>query len=474
VASLEAVQAVAKPFLHVVSEARNSAPDVQATDEAIQDAVQRLGSRGRALYRATPREDEDRSSHLYELAALASENGVDEETAYAIIASSPWNKFAGRDDEALRLWEAIERSRDEADSHVSPKPRRVVRSRPSVPGSMRASSISSLLAREVKPASWAVEGVWGDRQYGFVAGEPKTFKSTITTDLAISIGTATPFLGHFPVVKQGPVIIVQEENTQEIQHARFSNIMRERELSGKIHSYESGVIEFTPPTDSRVYSIDRGGFTFDNVRKLRGLEREISIIRPSLVIFDPLQMMMGNLSLRDEGDIAKVFRRLNHIHNLYKCGILIVHHYKKSVEGGPQLGGQRMLGSQALHAWLMCGLYMNRTSEGLRVNREFRAFPEHSPFDLKFEPGDDEDLYRLEVHEEPRVKTRKQDELLDVVLEQPWKTAAEYAEMTGKSRRAVGQMLERAGCQKKRRKLKNADGGRPNILFGPPAETSAK
>ena len=77
----------------------------------------------------------------------------------------------------------------------------------------------------------------------------------------------------------------------------------------------------------------------------------------------------------------------------------------------------------------------------------------------------------MEVHEEPRVKTRKQDELLDVVLEQPWKTASEYAKITGKPRRTVGEMLERIGCQKKK---KRHGVGRPLVVFGPPAETSAK
>ena len=466
--SLQAVQDVAKPYLHVVGEGRDDVPTVSS--EALSAVREQLPRRARQLLESTD-EGGDRSARLYELAALIRDTGASADVTFHLLRSSANNKFEGRDDEATRIWEAIERSRDEGNEGVSSKPKLLVRAGSSMQGSMRASSVDSLLGREVKPASWAVEGVWGQEQYGFVAGEPKTFKSTITTDLAISIGTKTPFLGHFPVVHQGPVIIVQEENTQEIQHARFSNILRERDLAGKIHSYKSGVLELTPPTDSNVYSIDRSGFTFDNVRKLQALEREISIIRPSLVIFDPFQMMTGKLSLRDEGDIAQIFRRLNKIHHRYKCGILIVHHYKKGVEGGPQLGGQRMLGSQALHAWLMCGLYMSRSPEGLRVHREFRAFAEHAPFDLKFEPSDDEDFYKMEVHEEPRVKTRKQDELLDVVLEQPWKTAVEYAKITGKPRRSIGEMLDRMGCQKKK---KSRGVGRPQIVFGPPAKSPAK
>jgi hypothetical protein len=458
---LSAVNAVAQPYLQVVSGGRDDVPEVG--EQAIQDALQRLGSRGNELYRGSLGEDEDRSSRLYELAALASEHGVDEETTYGILSSCAYNKFSGRDDEALRIWEAVERSRD-SELPTSSRKR-----------NLRSSSISTLLSRDIRPAQWAVEGIWGHQQYGFIAGEPKTFKSTISTDFAISIATATPFLEHFPVLHSGPVIIVQEENTEDIQHARFSKILRERELAGKIHSYSGSVLELTPPSNCPVYSFDRTGFSFNSGRQRQRLEREIAILRPSFVIFDPLQMMTGGLSLRDEGDVAQIFRWLNKINKTYKCGIIVVHHYHKRREEGPQLGGQRMLGSQALHAWLMCGLYMQKGIEGLKVSREFRAFPESPPFEIEFDFEDDEDVYRMKVHEQPtKVKTHKQDEMLDLLMEHPWKTAAEYAEICGKSRRAVGEMLERMDCQKKKKKLKGNAGGRPKIVFGPPAKTPAK
>lgn len=462
---LSAVNGVVKPYLQVVSDGRDDVPE--STDKEVDLAVGSLPPRGRNLLKAVNGGDaQDRSARLFELGAICRETGIAPETTFAILRTSPYNKFSGRDDEALRLWEAIERSRDDVPSRNGNNGR--------MPR-LSSTRVSSILARETKPASWAVEGVWGHQQYGFIAGEPKTFKSTISTDLAVSVATQTPFLDHFPVSHGGAVIIVQEENTENIQHARFSKIMRERELSGKIHSYESGVLELTPPTDCPVYCFDRRGFSFDNRRKLDSLEREIGIIRPAFVIFDPLQMMAGSLSLRDEGDVAKIFRWLNKINKSYKCGIIVVHHYHKRREEGAQLGGQRMLGSQALHAWLMCGLYMQKGVEGLRVSREFRAFPEHPAFDVKFEREDDENVYRMLVHETPKPSTtKKQDEMLDLVMEHPWRTAEEYAKICGKSRRAVGEMLERMGCEKKKRKLKGDHTGRLPIVFGPPAKAYAK
>ncbi len=45
-----------------------------------------------------------------------------------------------------------------------------------------------------------------------MAGPPKTFKSSLAHDLAISVASGTPFLNHFPVDTQGPVIMLPRED----------------------------------------------------------------------------------------------------------------------------------------------------------------------------------------------------------------------------------------------------------------------
>jgi hypothetical protein len=447
-----------KPQLHAVPTGRTDVPSI-TTKEARKGLL--LSSRGKELLTASRVNGDDRSARLYELASLLRDAETSPDEAFVLIRGSVWNKFRGRDDEVERLWEAIERSREASDTDL--QGRQVRRGR-------QSTSISTLLGRNIQPSEWAVDRVWGHKQYGFVAGEPKTYKSTFTTDLAVSIATGTDFLGHFPVPKPGPVLIVQEENTEQIQYGRFKRVLRERNLSGKLHSWNSGVLEFTPPTNCPVYSLDRQRFTFTSKQKRATIEREIAELKPALVIFDPLQMMMGDLSLRSESDVAKVLSWLNYLNKSADTGILIVHHYHKRREEGPQLGGQRMLGSQALHAWLMCGLYIQRVhGSRLQVNREFRAFTDYTPFELEFESQDGEDIYNVEVHENA-MKTDLQIELLDVIRQNPWQTASAYAKTIGKSRRAVGEMLDRMGCQKKKKKRDN--GGRPTVVFGPPAKSA--
>lgn len=457
---LSQVEQVAKPYLQVVQGGRENVPEVK--DGEVELTMGRLeGRRVRQLLLGGSEDagGQDRSARLYEIASLLRDEGASEEVTFHILRSSSYNKFDGRDDEAVRLWEAVERSRDRE------SPRR------GSPRLTRARSIGSLLSRDVRPTEWLVEGVWENRGWGFIAGEPKTYKSTFATDLAVSIATATDFLGHFRVNKPGPVLIVQEENAESIQHSRLSRILRHKQRAGEIHSINGSILELTPPEwDCPVYCVDRQRFSFNNAKKRRALEADIKAIQPRLVILDPLQRMMGDLSIRDEKDVTKCLDWMDKVVNDYKTGLLVVHHYHKRREEGAQLGGQRMLGSQALHAWLSCGLYIQRDGESggrLRVTREFRAFDSGSPFELEFDSKDDEDFYNVHVIEPKEKKiTEKQEPLLELVLEQPWLTASEYAKTMGRPRRTIGEMLTRLQCEK--RKRKSSDGGRPKVVYGPP------
>jgi hypothetical protein len=334
-----------------------------------------------------------------------------------------------------------------------------------------AQRIDRLLAKELPPSEWSVERIWERGGWGFIAGEPKTYKSTFATDLAVSIASGTPFLGHFPVVNPGPVLIVQEENSEQIQWARFSRILRARDLSGKVHSFNtvSGLCEITfPALSPEVYCIDRKRFSFESAKKRKKLEAEIRAIQPTLVVLDPLQRMLGDLKINSSDDMNRVFDYTDELIKQHRCGLMIVHHYHKVREGGAMEGGQRMLGSQALHSWLTCGLYVSRQAGGrLKVSTEFRAFPTTPAFELEFRDDDGggwADEYAVEVFEQDR--RAKADAVLDYVLEHPGATIVQVAEGCGVTRQAIEQKIPRLGIVVKRKTMGQT--GRPTRLLYPP------
>src|SRR3954447_13216599 len=101
---IDEVTKVARPYLHVVGETRDDVPEV--SNKEVEGVVRSLNGKADALYHRKPGDGEDRSARLYELGALVREMGVSPELTFSVLQRSPWNKFAGRDDESLRLWEA--------------------------------------------------------------------------------------------------------------------------------------------------------------------------------------------------------------------------------------------------------------------------------------------------------------------------------------------------------------------------------
>jgi hypothetical protein len=450
-----------KPQLKLVKESTNGhVPKIQA-HEALEGLD--LSKRGSFLLRSKSTDGEDRSARLYELGAILFECGATPDQAFVVLRDSVWNKFQGRSDEVERLWEAVDRIRDshDADGTVRGISSNTLRS---------AVRVDTLLARQLTPPQWLVGDIWERRGWGFVAGEPKTYKSTFTTDLAISVATGRDFLNHFPVEKTGPVLIVQEENSVNIQQGRIRRISEAKQLGGKVHSVNGKCAEITFPIakdEFPLYCIDRSGFSFSSKRKLKQMRAEIKAIEPVLVVFDPIQRMMGDLNIRNELDVTRALEWLDGINNDYRVSTLLVHHYRKTREEGPQEGGQRMLGSQALHAWLTCGLYLRRASQDLlTVSREFRAFHDNGPFQLEFQSEDEGDFYNVSVMEQAPRGTKTQHELIDLVTDRPWQTASEYAKVMGVERSTMVERLKRLPL--KTRKKKNPSGrGRPILLYGP-------
>ena len=74
---------------------------------------------------------------------------------------------------------------------------------------------SGLITTVRKPHGWLIKDFWPNRSQGIVAGEPKTYKSFLTLEMAVAIACGKKFLGVHEV-KQGSVLIIQEENDDEI------------------------------------------------------------------------------------------------------------------------------------------------------------------------------------------------------------------------------------------------------------------
>jgi len=57
-----------------------------------------------------------------------------------------------------------------------------------------------------------VEQLWGASSVGLIGGAPKCSKTWLGLDLALSVATGTPCLGHYAVPEPGPVLVYLAED----------------------------------------------------------------------------------------------------------------------------------------------------------------------------------------------------------------------------------------------------------------------
>ena len=202
---------------------------------------------------------------------------------------------------------------------------------------------------------------------GFIAGQPKSFKSWAALDMALSVASGQPFLGHFAVEEPGPVLYIQEEDSAPLVKSRLGKVWPNK-MGDKV-SMEGGFIEWLPGTELEGFpDIDAyigQTLTISDETWQAWLDETLENKARGdsggykLLVMDPLMMMAGDVEEnRAQEMTTKIFRPLKEIARKHGCSIQMVHHMRKGdPKAGPQRGGQMLLGSVANHAWAEDSLY---------------------------------------------------------------------------------------------------------------------
>lgn len=308
----------------------------------------------------------DRSAKLWYLQNKLYEKGLDISEIVFLIKSSVWNKYKGRPDEDSRILSEVEKVLLKADEEGVPLSRLKGEGDSSIPkvAPLKMQSFGDVMGTLDAPQGWLVEGFWGRRSHGIVAGQPKVFKSTFVQDLAVSVASGKPFLGEYKVHEPGPVIIVQNENTVGMIKDRNEKMMKHKGLVGNIDIKNKRNMKVKFPNELPIHYVNQSGFNFDDPAHLEFIEKQIAEIRPVLVVFDPLYLMFGG-DINSAKDLQSVLFWLLQIKIKYKTAIILVHHYNKGSDANR--GGQKMLGSVTLHGWVESAWYMRRNIDKERL-----------------------------------------------------------------------------------------------------------
>jgi hypothetical protein len=219
---------------------------------------------------------------------------------------------------------------------------------------------------EPEEARWLVEGLWTRRAVGVLGGPPKSLKSWLGLDLALSVASGTPCLARFPPRETGPVLAYLAEDAGEEVRARTAALAKGRGL----------LID-----DLDLFLITSPVLWLDDPEHRARLAATIEERKPKLLLLDPLV----RLHRQDENDVRAVSRLLGHLRELnrtFDLAVLLVHHTAKKERAHP---GQALRGSGDIHAWLDAGLYLTKRKRGIRLTVEHRSAPAPDPLSISLE-----------------------------------------------------------------------------------------
>lgn len=238
----------------------------------------------------------------------------------------------------------------------------------------KASNIST----EKEKARWLVEELWLDEAVGFIGGEPKTCKTTMSAELAVSVSSGSPCLRRFPVKRKGKVLMYAAEDSLHVIKRRLEAVAQASDIL---------------LIDCDIHLITVPVLRLDIKEHREDLTETIAEMKPTLLILDPfirLHTKDENLS----GEVAPLLAYLRALQKIHSTAIAVVHHARK--RAGRARAGQSLRGSSELHAWYDSHLYMTRR-EGQKLSLDVEHRSESSREGICLEIVQTADALSLEV-----------------------------------------------------------------------------
>jgi hypothetical protein len=312
----------------------------------------------------------DRSDVLWEIETSLAEAGCTVAEIVAIVRTTVWNKYEGRSDEMKRLLTEATK----AASKITRKKEEEQEQRDIAredADSVKVRPLGDWLDN-VKEPEWLVKGVLSQGAVGFIAGEPKSFKSWFGLDLALSVAAGARFLNYFDVPQSKPVLYLQEEDPPHTVKKRRRTISKDKKtplvMMGEKDEQGKPTLEFHPPApvsdDAPIGAVLQGGLVLSEDVWQEWLDEVLAEGYQGqpygLVLIDTLMMVAGDVEEnRSQQMTTKIFKPMKEIARKHGTALLFIHHMRKGGTDTKQRGGQRLLGSVANHAWAEDSMYLS-------------------------------------------------------------------------------------------------------------------
>jgi KaiC/GvpD/RAD55 family RecA-like ATPase len=229
------------------------------------------------------------------------------------------------------------------------------------------------LTRDEKDIQWLVDKLLIAGGISIFAGAPKSGKSTLTRQLAISICKGVPFLGR--QVKKGKVLYLALEEQEELLGVQLKNL--------GLHKNDDIMIHIGPIAHGNVND---------------SLKAAIESYDADLVVIDTLLLLACFENPNDYNETYKVVSNLRNIARETGAHLILIHHKNKNEES---TGANSVLGSTALQGAVDSTILLNNI-RGREFYRKLNTFQRGGQRFLdqviKYIP--DKDIYELSKDKE--------------------------------------------------------------------------
>jgi len=212
-----------------------------------------------------------------------------------------------------------------------------------------------LLAEHPKERRWLIDELWGDEAVGILGGEPKSCKSFLALEMAVSVAGGAPCLRRFAPMQTGRVLLYAAEDALHVVRQRLSGIAA---AAGRaLANLDIHVI--TAPSVRLDVEADRDA-----------LAETVAALEPKLLVLDPF-VRLHRIDENISGEVAPLLAYLRELQRRYHVAVVLVHHARKG--SAKMRAGQALRGSSEFHAWGDSNLYLRRHGDQLTMSVEHRA-----------------------------------------------------------------------------------------------------
>lgn len=226
------------------------------------------------------------------------------------------------------------------------------------------------LADRAPEQRWLIERLWAASGVGVLGGAPKSCKSWLGLEMAVSVASGTPCLGTFAVPRQGRALIYMAEDSAPVVRERLDALCRH-------HRVRLDALD--------LFVIVSDTLRIDVCEQQQRLRETMQRLKPAMLLLDPL-IRLHRANENDSGEVSAILAYLRALQREQDTAIVLVHHARKNGSGDQP--GQSLRGSGDIHAFGDSNLYLRRKARQILLSIEHRAAPSPDPLLLDLVEGD--------------------------------------------------------------------------------------